>query len=128
MQRGAEVGLGVGGILTVNGYGSGTQISAEAAPWTVRTASLTVVTQNASPVTLTAQGWLHGAGSFTSSTALPGGALSLVTPLRIISDAGQELALFARLSLRFVPEPGFALLLGAGVAGLAWIGWEGARP
>lgn len=117
-QSSARTGLGVGGLLTLNGFGKGTQISARAAPWTVRTATLSVVTSNGSSVTLAAQGWRHGAGSFTSSTALPGGALSLVTPLQITSDAGQELALFARWTARFVPEPGWGLLVGAGAAGL----------
>ncbi len=107
-------GLGVGGLLTV-----GTRISILGAPWTLGTALLTVTTEGGATFEVPATGWVHGALSFTTSTALPGGALSLVTPLRVASGSAPPLASFARLTLRFVPEPERALALAAGAALLA---------
>lgn len=112
-------GLGVGGLVTLGGFGKGTQISALAAPWTVRTATISLATPGGSGVTATARGWRHGAVSFTSSTAIPGGALSLVAPLHIETDAGDELGVFARLGVRFVPEPARGLSLASGLVALA---------
>jgi hypothetical protein len=40
----------------------------------------------------------------------------------VISDAGQTLGMFTRLTLRFVPEPGFVLMLGSGISALAVLG------
>ena len=117
-QGGGTAGLGVGGLLTANGYAPGTRLSASAAPWTVRTAAVTVSTPSGSPLTVVAQGWLHGAGSFTSSTAITGGALSLVTPVQVESSTGDDFALFARITTRFLPEPGSPALLGSGLLGL----------
>lgn len=109
-------GLGVGGTWTL---GPGSRISILGAPWTLGAALLTLTTEGGATLELPATGWVHGALSFTTSTALPGGALSLVTPLRVASDAGPPLASFARLTLRFVPEPERALALAAGAALLA---------
>jgi len=109
-------GVGVGGTLT--GSYAGESLSIEAAPWTVRTASLTAHTESGALVTLVTQGSLHGANSFTGTTAITGGELSLVTPLRLIASGGPPTPAFARLSMRFVPEPELLLLLGAGVSGL----------
>lgn len=110
-------GVGVGGLLTEGGAGL-IRISVLAAPWTVRTASIPLRTSGGGTVAAVAAGWRHGAFSFTSSTALPGGAVSLVTPLAVTSDDAQALAMFARLTVRFVPEPAPALLLSAGVPAL----------
>jgi hypothetical protein len=110
-------GLGVGGLHTVQA--GAVRISILASPWTLGTALLTLTTNGGSSAPLGAAGWAHGALSFTTSTALTGGALSLVTPLRIVSDTGPPLSSFARLTLRFVPEPGSAVLLGSGALGLA---------
>lgn len=109
-------GVGVGGVLT--GSFAGENVSIEAAPWTVRTASLTAHTGSGALVTLVTQGSLHGAHSFTGTTAITGGELSLVTPLRLHASGGPPTPAFARLSMRFVPEPGLLLLLAAGVSGL----------
>ena len=54
----------------------------------------------------------------TGSTAAPGGAVQLVTPIRIISNQGSQMGAFGRLSVRFLPEPGWLVLLAAGLAGL----------
>ena len=65
-----------------------------------------------------ASGFAHGAASLTGSTGLPGGSLQLVTPIRVTSNQGSELAAFGRLRVRFLPEPGVSLLLAAGCLGL----------
>jgi hypothetical protein len=110
------VGVGVGGTLTAAG------VSILAEPWTLGTAFLALTSNGGSPFELPATGWVHGALSFTSSTALAGGALSLVTPIQVTSGSGPPLVGFARLSLRFVPEPDRALVLAAGAALLAVLG------
>jgi membrane protease YdiL (CAAX protease family) len=117
-------GLGVGGFLTANGFskGGGTRFSLEGSPWTIRTAGIPVTTSEGETVTLVIRGWKHGPFSFTSSTALTGGSLSLVTPMRVKSSRRQEFTFFSRLTVRLVPEPGQALLLLSGISGLALIG------
>ena len=120
-------GVGVGGLITVGGGGS-IRLSLEAAPWTIRTATVPVTTNGGETVAVAAEGWLHGPASFTTSTAVTGGALSLVTPLRITSNLGTPLSAFGRLTLRFVPEPGLLLLMGSGLLGLIVIGRARMRP
>jgi hypothetical protein len=116
LQSGAN-GVGVGGLLTLGGY-SPTRISVEVAPWTVGTTSIPVETLAGGSLLVPAHGWLHGPASFTQSTALPGGALSLVTPLRVVSEQGRYYQGFGRLTLRLVPEPGRGFLLGSGALAL----------
>jgi len=111
--------VGVGGLIT-NGLG-GIRVSLEAAPWTLREAAVTVETPSGSTFQFVTSGSAHGPYSFTGSTALTGGQLSLVTPMLIASnqlDVSQPA--YARLTLRFVPEPGLLLLLASGVVGL-WV-------
>jgi membrane protease YdiL (CAAX protease family) len=124
-----QIGLGVGGLVTANGLskGAGPRFSLEGSPWTIRTAGISITTSQGETITLVAQGWKHGAFTFTSSTALTGGSLSLVTPVRVTSSDGQEFSFFTRLTVRFIPEPGQALLLVSAVSGLVLIG-RGRRP
>jgi membrane protease YdiL (CAAX protease family) len=119
-----RVGLGVGGLLTANGFskGGGPKFSLEGSPWTIRSAGIPITTPEGETITLVARGWRHGPFSFTSSTALAGGSLSLVTPVRVTSSDSQDLTFFSRLTVRLVPEPEQALLLLSGVSGLALIG------
>lgn len=119
-----QIGLGVGGLVTANGFskGNGPRFSLEGSPWTIRTAGITTATSQGETITVVAQGWKHGAFTFTSSTALTGGSLSLVTPTRVTSSEGQEFSFFTRLTVRFIPEPGRALLLVSAVSGLLLIG------
>jgi hypothetical protein len=110
-------GVGIGGLVTVGGF-EGLTFSIEAAPWTLYTATLSLPGPGGGHVPFFASGFAHGAGSLTGSTGLPGGALQLVTPVRITSSQGHELGVFARLGVRFVPEPGWLVLLASGLAGL----------
>jgi hypothetical protein len=114
---GGEVGVGVGGAWTAGGFGP-TRVSVEAAPWTLRTATVTATTVSGGSVGVPTAGWLHGPFSFASSAALTDGTLALVTPVRFAVSSGQTLPGFGRLSLRFVPEPRGLPLLAAGIAGL----------
>jgi len=98
-------GVGVGGIATRDPLGA-QRVSLLGAPWTVRTAHLTLPTTAGGSVVLGASGFVHGPYSFTGSTALVGGALQLVTPIAVSSLGGSASASgFARLDILFVPEP-----------------------
>jgi len=111
--------VGVGGLVTI-GPGA-IRISVQASPWTVRDATVTVETPSGSTFQFATSGSIHGPYSFTGSTALAGGQLSLVSPMLITSDQFDVAPMaLTRLTLRFVPEPGPLLLLASGLAGL-WI-------
>ena len=124
-------GVGVGGLITAGGYG-GIRISLQAAPWTVKTA--TVVDHITTPpsgtnrvfVTFRAKGWAHAPVSTTTSTAQPSGVLQLVTPSQVATNlplgSNEKLGSFVIVAIHFIPEPGLLLLLGSGVAGLAFLG------
>jgi hypothetical protein len=118
-HRGAA-GLGVGGLLTVGGFGS-IRISLVASAWTIATTSVVVTTPSGATAAIPFAGWRHGGLSFTTSTALPVGAISLVTPLRTTPGGEVDLTSVARLTRRFVPEPESGLLLCAGGVGLWWL-------
>lgn len=109
-------GVGVGGTI------GATQVTLQGAPWTVRSTTVPVVTSGGATVPLFASGWVHGAFSLSSSTALSGGSVSLVTPVRVTSGTGLATGVFTRLTIRFLPEPGWLLLLGSGLLGLAVLG------
>ena len=110
-------GVGVGGVLTVGGTGP-LRFSIEAAPWTLHTATVVLASAGGGELPVYASGFVHGAGSVSGSTAAPGGAVQLVTPIRIISNQGSPMGAFGRLTVRFLPEPGWLVLLAAGLAGL----------
>ena len=116
-----RTGVGVGGD-PFGGFGFGLGLSIQASPWTLRTATLQITTTGGGSTTWVAAGWVHGPVTFTSSTAVTGGSVSLVTPVRVFSDAGHAFGLFARLTVRFVPEPPPLLLLGSGISALAVLG------
>ena len=121
--------VGVGGLMTAGGYG-GIRISLQAAPWTIKTTTVTdqVTTVSGSRIftTQTAQGWAHAPASTTSSTAQPSGVVQLVTPGQIVSNiplgSNDKLAGIVVTVMHFVPEPGLLLLLGSGVVGLGLLG------
>jgi hypothetical protein len=123
-------GVGVGGVITAGGYG-GIQISLQAAPWTIKTATvLDQITPTGGPppimTTWVAKGWAHAPVSTTTSTAQPSGMVQLVTPNQIVTNStigsSDKMGSFVILVIRFIPEPGLLLLLGSGVAGLALLG------
>jgi hypothetical protein len=125
MTQNGTKGVGIGGLMTVNGYGAGIQISVVGAPWTVATAVITgIPTANGGFETSTAFGFAHGPASATSSTAMPGGVIQLVSPNLTITSlgTGTVVGLFSTLTIQFVPEPGTFLLFGAGVAALGVVG------
>lgn len=110
-------GVGVGGTLTGGGFGT-LRVSVDAAPWTIRTASVSVPTSAGGSIAVPDFGWRHGPVSFTGTTLLTGGELQLVTPIQVTSNDGDVLTGFGRLQVRFVPEPDVRLLLSVGLLGL----------
>ena len=123
-------GVGIGGLLTAGGYG-GIRISLQAAPWTIKTA--TVIDQiTTSPggsriFTLqTVKGWAHAPASTTSSTAQPSGVVQLVTPGQISTNlplgSSDQMGGLVVMVVHFIPEPGLLLLLASGVVGLTLLG------
>lgn len=129
-------GIGVGGLLTMGGYG-GIRFSIQAAPWTIKTATGVnrIVTEDGHEVysTFTMTGWAHGPMSASSTTAQPGGGIQLISPVKVESNVpmgfgnpagsvGNLMGTIIGLHIRFIPEPGLLLLLGSGVAGLALLG------
>lgn len=107
-------GVGVGGIATRDPLGTN-RVSLLGAPWTVRTAYLTLPTTAGGSAVFAASGFAHGPGSFTGSTALVGGALQVVTPIAVSSLGGWLPSTgFARLEIRFVPEARSFVALCAG--------------
>ena len=113
-------------MLTVGGTGP-LRFSIEAAPWTLHTATVALATPGGGELPVYASGFVHGAGSVTGSTAAPGGVVQLVTPIRIISNQGSQMGAFGRLSVRFLPEPGWLVLLAAGLAGLGLLEFARSR-
>lgn len=115
-----EAGVGVGGVVTYGGGGT-LRVSVQAAPWTVRDATLTVQTTSGASFEVFTEGYVHGPFSFTGSTATTGGEVSLVTPMVIRTNQSvADQVAFARLTIRFIPEPSGPLLLGSGLGGL-WV-------
>jgi hypothetical protein len=113
-------------VLTVGGTGP-LRFSIEAAPWTLHTATVVLATAGGGELPVYASGFVHGAGSVSGSTAAPGGSVQLVTPARIISNQGGEMGAFGRLTVRFLPEPGWLVLLAAGLAGLGLLEFARSR-
>ena len=128
--HGGLKGIGIGGIITV-GADSNVKISVQAAPWTIKTATLidhitTINAGNTLFVTRTIKGFVHDVTSGTTSTAQPSGVVQLVAPSQVRTNlplgSNKLVASGNVLFLRFIPEPGLLLLLGSGVAGLTLLG------
>jgi hypothetical protein len=110
-------GLGLDGLLPIAPLAT-IRHSLLGAPWTPGTASLAVTTESGGELSAVQSGFAHGPFSFTGSTALPGGEVSLVTPLVFESGGGASVPPtgFARLTLRFVPEPRGLFVLAPSIA------------
>jgi hypothetical protein len=124
-SAGVQIGGGVGGILTIGGTGT-VMISVVGAPYTVKTITAFNRTDNQSIATFQENGFAHGPGSATSSTAQTSGVLQIVTANHTTtvgvpgnSDISGN---FSRLLVHFVPEPGLLLLLGSGAVDMALLG------
>ena len=55
------------------------------------------------------------------------GTITLVTPTYLSplgNSLGISIPIISTLEIHFVPEPGSLLLVGAGIGGLALLGWE----
>jgi hypothetical protein len=122
-------GLGLGGIVTVNGFsqGPGLKISFAFNPWTLGVKQITDVstTTGVTNGTVTLQGFKHGPASGTSSAAAESGVIQWVTPSRVLTTENPpdaKVAVFGVLTLRFIPEPGMLLLLASSVGGLVLLG------
>lgn len=98
--------------LTVAGVG-GTQDEGDillyGAPWTVGTATITLLDDTEIALT----------GSQTGALGAIGSQTVLVTPLLVDAFGLTQIPVFGRLTLNVVPEPGTGLLIAAGVAALA---------
>jgi hypothetical protein len=122
-------GVGIGGLITVGGE-SAIRISLEAAPWTVKTATAIDQTDDNTGAgafhNVTKQGFAHGPGSGTTSTAQPSGVLQIVTPSQVRTNltlgTNAKVSVLTELLIHFIPEPGLLVLIGSGVVGLALIG------
>lgn len=142
-RNGGNTGFGVGGNVTTTRFicpGCPTPIppfvrvrlSIEYAPWTLGTATVNnsaVATETLAPVRATRRGFMHGPASNTSSAAVPGGVLQIVTPMQVrvasgVSGNEGRVGYFGTLTLRFVPEPGRLVLLASGALCLALLGWR----
>jgi hypothetical protein len=117
--------IGVGGILTAGRFGN-VRISIEAGPWTIGSGSAINQTQKGAFQTVTASGFAHAAASGSSAVAAASGMIQLISPMQVTTigagDNNDQLSLFSILTLHFIPEPGFLLLIGAGVTGLGILG------
>jgi hypothetical protein len=128
---GATKGVGIGGLLTIAGT-NGTRISIQAAPWTIKTATvfdeITTPTNKTQKITtpVVNNGFANGPASGLSTTAQPSGVVQLVAPSQVVTNlpAGSNAKVSSGVIMlvHFIPEPGLLLLLGSGVAGLALLG------
>ena len=125
-KNGTE-GVGIGGsrVLYNTTPISRFQISLQAAPWTIGTASVPgIPTPAGGEITSTFPPFRHGPASFTATASQPSGVIQLVSPTRIATDGLniEPTPLYGVVRVRFVPEPGWLSLIGAGVVGLLLMG------
>ena len=84
-----------------------------------------VQTATTSLGSLTVMGSAMGPGGLTSSTALGGGTVQMVSPIRVTTTSGgppTSLGFFGVFNAQMVPEPGAALMLVSGAGALLLLG------
>jgi hypothetical protein len=114
LTAGGTRGAGIGGLITVNTFGTtGIKISVAGAPWTIGAVTVSNGVRS---------GFAHGPVSGTTTTAKEGGVVQLVTPVRVTTTLSSGMDFIGILRVVLVPEPGAGLLLGAGVIALALAG------
>ena len=119
-------GVGIGGTITA-GTTTGFFISLHHSPWQLAPATLDQSISPGTIITAMATGYVRGPLLNTSTAAKIGGSIQLIAPSQVFTMGvpggfSDTQALFTRLTLKFVPEPGLSLLLGPGVVGLALLG------
>ena len=107
-------GVGASGPNTVTAGAAALQVTVTGASWTTGRVSVTGVS-TLGTISATTSG-------FDARTAAHAGTLVLVTPIRVLTNVGGNLGLFAVQILTFVPEPGTLLLFVCGGAGVALVG------
>jgi hypothetical protein len=126
-RNSGATGVGVGGtvetgVVAYTPFG----ISLQAAPWTLSRGAAVNQTVSSGFRTLTRTGFAHDPASGTGSTAQTSGVIQLITPMQIGTEnyppGYEKLAMFGTLTIQFIPEPSYLLLLGSGVMGLVLIG------
>jgi hypothetical protein len=118
-------GIGIGGTVT-GGATTGFHVSLFNAPWQLAPATLIQSTVGGT-FTVMGTGYAIGPLSNTSTAAKAGGSVQLIAPTRVMTQGipggySEQQALFTRLTLSFVPEPGLLLVFGPGVLALALLG------
>jgi hypothetical protein len=102
------------------------RLSFHHAPWQLAPATLMQSTISGI-ATVMATGYVRGPLSNTWTAAKVGGTIQLISPSQVFTQGvpgghSDTQALFTRLTLNFVPEPGSLLLLGPGAVALAVLG------
>jgi hypothetical protein len=108
-------GVGLGGTLSVTSYAGGIW-SVAGAPWTTGPAAVNNVNTPGGSVlpTLTLTG-------YDNRNAAGLGMVQLVTPIQFNLGGGSSVGTHGVLTLNFVPEPGTMLLVGTGLAAIAYL-------
>ena len=127
----STVGIGLGGLLTINILNGFARISVQANPWSIKTK--TSIDEQTTPVNLAKiftpvnfNGWAHDPASGTTNTAQVGGVVQLIAANQVATSltagSSAKVASANTLLIRLIPEPGMLLMLGSGIAGLVLIG------
>ena len=113
-------GVGLGGPPIVASGAPFAMVSLQGASW--QTGAVTAMSGSSTP---SASGFARGPGAATSSTALSGGEVQLVTPIQVTATSvlgSTVIGLFATYNLQLAPEPGKGALLMAGAVAMLLLG------